>query len=77
MTTSDQESNVTKEGIEVKVGQIWKDLDKRGFGRQCKVIGVKDGKAEMQLFSRGQLGAKTKISIRLMHKHSRGWALVR
>lgn len=70
------EKYITKDGVEVKQGQIWRDLDKRGYGRQCKVIAVADGKAEMQFYAKGQLGSKTKVSIRLMHKHSRGWELV-
>ncbi|MDH0687080.1 DUF6354 family protein [Stutzerimonas stutzeri] len=73
MTTPD---NITKEGVEVKPGQVWKDLDKRSYGRQCKVITVEDGKAKMQHYARGQLGSKTTVSIRRMYKHSTGWELV-
>ncbi|EPZ0439134.1 hypothetical protein ACXI6M_004231 [Pseudomonas aeruginosa] len=40
--------NITKEGIEVKPGQVWKDLDKRQSGRQCKVVAIEDGKAKMR-----------------------------
>ncbi|MFW4982387.1 hypothetical protein ACOAOB_25230 [Pseudomonas aeruginosa] len=72
-TTAD---NITKEGIEVKPGQVWKDLDKRGYGRQCKVMAVEGGKAKMQHFARGQHGTKTTVSVRRMHKHSTGWELV-
>lgn len=69
--------NITKEGIEVKPGQVWEDLDKRSYGRQCQVMSVEDGKAKMQhYFTRGQLGSKTTVSIRRMHKHSTGWKLV-
>ncbi|EIU1445410.1 DUF6354 family protein [Pseudomonas aeruginosa] len=68
--------NITKEGIEVKPGQVWKDLDKRQSGRQCKVVAIEDGKAKMQHYARGQLGSKTTVSIRRMHKHSTGWELV-
>lgn len=68
--------NITKDGIEVKSGQVWKDLDKRQAGRQCKVMAIEDGKAEMQHYARGQLGSKTFVSIRRMHKHSAGWELV-
>ncbi|OWJ93015.1 hypothetical protein B6S59_18845 [Pseudomonas sp. A46] len=73
MTTPD---NITKEGVEVKPGQVWKDLDKRSYGRQCKVITVEDGKAKMQHYARGKLGSKTTVSIRRMYKHSTGWELV-
>jgi len=68
--------NITKDGIEVKPGQVWKDLDKRSTGRQCKVMAVEDGKAKMQHYARGQLGSKTTVSIRRMHTHSTGWELV-
>lgn len=68
--------NITKDGIEVKPGQVWKDLDKRQAGRQCKVMVIEDGKAKMQHYARGQLGSKTTVSIRRMHKHSTGWELV-
>lgn len=68
--------NVTKEGIEVKPGQVWKDLDKRQEGRQCKVMAIENGKAKMQHYARGRLGSKTTVSIRRMHKHSTGWELV-
>lgn len=73
MATAD---NITKDGIEVKPGQVWKDLDKRQSGRQCKVMATEDGKAKMQHYARGQLGSKTTLSIRRMHKHSTGWELV-
>ena len=68
--------NITKEGIEVKPGQVWKDRDKRQSGHQCKVVAIEDGKAKMQHYARGQLGSKTTVSIRRMHKHSTGWELV-
>lgn len=62
--------NVTKEGIEVKVGQRWQDLDKRMNGRTRTVIAVEGGKAHLNGYP------KTKISISRMHKGSTGWALV-
>lgn len=65
--------NTTKNGIEVKVGQVWRDLDKRMFNRERVVVEVKDGKARMQ----SKYGAfPTWVSIRRMHRHSTGWALV-
>ena len=66
---------VTKEGIEVRVGQIWRDLDKRMANRTVKVLAVDvtTGKAEVE----GQLtGQRTKLSVRRMHKSATGWALV-
>lgn len=65
-------SIVTKEGITVRVGQLWRDLDKR-MCRTCRVtfIDEKNGKAHMET-----IGRKTKVSISRMHKNSTGWALV-
>ena len=40
-------SNVTKDGIEVRPGQIWRDLDSRMQGRTREVLAVVDGKAHM------------------------------
>lgn len=62
--------NITKEGVEVKAGQIWRDLDKRMSGRQRTVLTVEGGKAHMDGTP------KTKVSIKRMHKGSTGWALV-
>lgn len=67
--------NVNKDGIEVRVGQVWRDLDKRMDGRTRKVIEVKDGKAVMQSPHQPS-GMKTKVSIKRMHKSSTGWELV-
>lgn len=64
---------VTKEGVEVKVGQIWRDLDKRMNGRQVKVLAVAFGKVEVE---NQATGSRTKLSIRRMHKGATGWALV-
>lgn len=66
--------NVTKEGIEVKVGQEWRDLDKRMEGRVCRVVDVADGKAKLQSIH-GSIPS-TRVSVRRMHKSSTGWALV-
>lgn len=62
--------NTTKEGIEVKVGQVWEDMDKRMNGRRKTVIAVVEGKAHMDG------NPKTKVSICRMHKFSQGWMLV-
>lgn len=62
--------NITKEGIEVKPGQVWRDLDKRMRGRVVTVLSVADGVAQV----RGAI--KTKLSVRRMHRHSNGWQLV-
>lgn len=60
----------TRDGIEVKPGQVWRDLDKRMNGRTLNVLRVEEGRAFMD----GP--RKTSISIRRMHRHSTGWELV-
>lgn len=62
--------NTTKEGIEVQIGQKWRDLDKRMNGRTIEVRAVANGYA----FFGPSL--KRKIAIRRMHHHSTGFALV-
>jgi hypothetical protein len=69
-------SNYTKEGIEVRRGQLWRDLDKRMTGRVCRVGRVINGKAEMFTMVNGQAGKRTMVSISRMHKTSTGWQLV-
>jgi hypothetical protein len=71
--------NVTEEGIEVKPGQVWRDLDKRMRNRHGKVIEVIAGKATLERCrADGSTfgGSTTKIAVRRMHKSSTGWALV-
>lgn len=62
--------NITKDGIEVKAGQVWRDLDKRMKGRTVTVIFATAGYARVK-------GARTtELSIHRMHRHSTGWELV-
>ncbi len=63
-------TNVTREGIEVKVDQTWRDLDKRSNGRTRTIVAIEDGKAVMDGPTR------SKVSIHRMHKSSTGWELV-
>lgn len=66
-------SNTTREGIEVKPGQVWRDLDKR-MDRTVTVQSVSiDGKFANVVSSNG---SKSKIAIKRMHKHGQGFALV-
>lgn len=72
-------NTTTKEGIEVKVGQVWRDLDKRMENRCVRVIAVKDGKVTVSRTNPTTgwtADSTTKLSIRRMHKTSTGWALV-
>lgn len=64
--------NVTKEHVTVRVGQLWKDLDKRMGGRIVKVISVSDGKASVETIGTGRTSV---LSIRRMYNHSTGWHL--
>lgn len=70
-------ANTTKEGILVKPGQLWRDLDKRMTGRVCRVGKVEGGKAQMFVMVNGLAGKSTVVSIRRMHKSSTGWAIVK
>lgn len=72
---------ITKDGIEIRKGQVWRDLDKRMTSRHAKVETLRDGKAIMYLCTaEGRIidaMREVKISISRMHKSSTGWALVR
>ena len=62
--------NVTRNGIEVKIGQVWRNLDKRMRGQTIEIRAVADGYA----FAGPSL--KTRIRISRMYKHSSGFELV-
>lgn len=72
--------NITKEGLVVEKGQVWRDLDKRMTNRLAKVEAVRNGKAVMYLCTAdGRIinsMREIKISVARMHKSSTGWALV-
>lgn len=71
---------LTKEGVAVKVGQVWMDMDRRMDGRHCKVIGVAEGRALMnRCTAEGRVvtEAITKVAVARMHRGSTGWTLVR
>lgn len=69
---------VTRDGIRVEVGQVWRDCDKRmsSGNRKCKVVELNPhmGKARMQNIH-GPVPA-TWVSVRRMYKHATGWELV-
>lgn len=72
--------NITKEGVEVKPGQVWKDLDVRtkgpnGGARTCTITAVREGTCSMSVDG-AQPYRTTRVSIRRMHKGATGWALV-
>lgn len=66
---------ITREGVRVKVGQMWRDLDERTGTRICTVITAKDGYATMSV-NGAHPYRTTRVKIARMHKTSTGWALV-
>ncbi len=64
-------SNITKDGIEAKVGQVWRDLDKRCRGRTRTIVKVDAG------FAWYGPSNNQRISIKRMHRHSTGFELVK
>lgn len=82
MTNDDNNSNRTRDGIEVKPGQVWRDCDQRMYSgnRHGKVVRVAAGRAELQLCrDNGAVISEriTKIAVRRMYRHSTGWTLVK
>lgn len=72
-------ANVTRDGVEVKPGQVWRDLDKRMDGRRVQVVEVTNGKAVVVgLSGNGAVNpfSKSRISVARMHRSSTGWELV-
>ena len=69
MDPANKSPNVTRDGVEVCIGQRWQDQDKRMRGRIITVRAVADGYAYF-----GPT-LKRRIAIRRMHKHSTGFVL--
>lgn len=68
-----QEKNTTREGLLVRRGQIWEDLDTRQSKRRVVVESVAAGEAHV----RDHYGAKhSTLSVSRMHRHSTGFRLV-
>lgn len=67
----------TKEGIEVSVGQIWQDLDKRMRDRKRKIVAVLGERVIMDEPEADFVNSRhpTKVSVSRMHRHSTGWKL--
>ncbi|SMP71731.1 DUF6354 family protein [Noviherbaspirillum suwonense] len=66
---------VTKDGTEVKVGQVWQDMDPRMDGRQRRIYAIEGEKVVMGRVDR-DTGGKTKVSISRLRPVSGGWKLV-
>lgn len=68
-----QQRNTTREGILVRRGQIWEDLDTRHSERRVVIESVADGEAQ----GRDHYGTKhSTLSVSRMHRHSEGFRLV-
>ncbi len=64
-----------KDGVEVKIGQVWRDCDKRTmYGtRTVEVVGLNTEGEKVQVKSSNRV---TWISLRRMYKHATGYVLV-
>jgi len=76
-----EKENVTKEGVEVRIGQVWLDLDKRMPGRRVQVMrfgnGTFAGKVRIRTLSLdGVLSSQERwLAVSRMHRHSTGFKL--
>lgn len=62
----------------IRVGQVWRDCDKRMHGRKCKVVElIGSGMATKAVMRNVAGGRDTRISVHRMYRHSSGWELVR
>jgi hypothetical protein len=75
----DATTTTTRDGIEVKAGQYWRDLDKRMNKRTVYVEHVEPGYAFCRsvISESGEAdGRAVRLSICRMHRHSTGFELV-
>lgn len=68
---------LTKDGVLVKPGQHWEDLDKRMHGRVVEVISVDQYNGTWKALVMPDVGRYSKISISRMYVHSKGFKLIR
>lgn len=69
----------TKDGVKVRVGQVWRDIDTRSAGdRFGTVISISsDGAEEKARMQFSGTYRTTMVKISRMHKHASGWELVK
>jgi len=68
----------TRDGIEVKVGQVWRDLDKRMSNRQRKVIAISEDGTKVQMkHPHLESSRAVWVSVSRMYRHATGWELVK
>jgi len=65
----------TKRGIELAVGQVWRDCDKRQTNRKRRIVAIDEQAGRVQMASVDSESPKTWISVRRMYPHSGGWDL--
>lgn len=66
---------VTREGVVVAAGQVWRDLDKR-VRRTVTVVEVHPEAApHPYAYVKSSTGPYSRIRISRMHKHAQGFAL--
>ena len=69
--------HITKDGIEVKVGQLWRDCDRRVGVRIRRVAAITNDGRALMAHPETDKYPTTKVSIRRMYRHSTGWVLVK
>ena len=68
--------DVTKDGVRVEVGQVWRDLDRRAK-RTVTVLEVHpEAKPHAYALVRSSHGPTSRIRISRMHRHGQGFALL-
>lgn len=68
----------TKEGTTVRVGQHWRDLDRRMKHRVREIVAISEAGGKVQMADPNTVGSFSSwVSVRRMHKHSTGWELVK
>lgn len=70
-------NGITKEGVTVRIGQVWRDLDKRMGDRTCTVLAIDSDGKKWTAFMRvdGTFARITRVNVARMHKSSTGWKL--
>lgn len=66
-----------KNGQEIRVGQIWEDMDSRMGGRQRKIVAIDEDLGKVQMGAARGAGVLTWVSITRLHPHYNGWTLVK
>lgn len=69
---------VTRDGIRVELGQVWRDCDKRmcSGNRKCRVVELNRHLGKVLMQNIHSANARSWVSVRRMHKGSTGWELV-